>query len=73
MTSGIPAVLSPSFESHATAGKPRGQSLRAHFNPKLVGFGISPLFEPTLTRPTNLSPNAAIQTPYSTEHKEILK
>jgi hypothetical protein len=73
MSSGTSAVLSPSFEGHANVGKARGQSLHSHFNPKLVGFGISPLFEPTSTRPTNLTQNAVIQTSYSTEHPEILK
>jgi hypothetical protein len=73
MSSGTPAVLSPSFESHANAGQPRGQSLHSHFNPKLVGFGISPPFEATSTGLENWSQNALIQTSYSTDHPEILK
>jgi hypothetical protein len=74
MGSRTPALLSTGTESRANVNLPtRGKGLHSRFDPKLVGFGITNLLEPSSSMPAELSQDAVIQISYSSLHPETLK
>jgi hypothetical protein len=74
MGSRTPAILSTGTESRANVNLPmRGKGLHSRFDPKLVGFGITDLFEPSSSTAVDVSADAIVQISCATRHLETLK